>query len=205
MRFKSKIDPNSRRLIGLTGGIATGKTTVSNYLATRYGLPVLDADLYAREAVAQGSAILQLIFDRYGELVKLPDASLNRTSLGDIIFNDAAEKQWLEGQIHPFVRDRFTQELGQTEANTVILAIPLLFESKLTDMVTEIWVVNCDRSVQSDRLQQRNSLTPEQAETRIDNQLPLTTKIKQADVVLNNNSDLEYLYNQVDWAVTSKS
>ena len=149
---------SAKRLIGLTGGIATGKTTVSNYLAEKYHLPVLDADIYAREAVIKDSPILQDIFDRYGERVKLPDANLNRPALGDIIFNQPLEKQWLEAQIHPFVRDRFTQEQEKTNSDTVVLAIPLLFEAKLTDMVTEIWVVTCDRFLQISRLQQRNNL-----------------------------------------------
>lgn len=190
-----------KRLIGLTGGIATGKTTVSNYLAAKYHLPVLDADIYAREAVTPNSPILQDIFERYGAQVKLPDARLNRAALGEIIFNNLSEKQWLEQQIHPFVRDRFAQELQQTNDDTVVLAIPLLFEAKLTDMVTEIWVVICDRSLQLSRLQQRNGLTLPQAQARIDNQLPLTEKASLADLVLHNNQDLPHLYAQVDQGI----
>ncbi len=190
-----------QRLIGLTGGIATGKTTVSNYLAAKYHLPVLDADIYARKAVTPDSPILQDIFERYGAKVKLPDARLNRSALGEIIFNNLSEKQWLEEQIHPFVRDRFAQELQQTNDDTVVLAIPLLFEAKLTDMVTEIWVVICDRSLQLSRLQQRNGLTLPQAQARIDNQLPLAEKASLADLVLHNNQDLPHLYAQVDQGI----
>ncbi|MEM8720045.1 MAG: dephospho-CoA kinase [Cyanobacteria bacterium P01_G01_bin.39] len=192
---------STKRLIGLTGGIATGKTTVSNYLAQKYSLPVLDADIYAREAVQQDSPILQRIFERYGNQVKLPDATLNRAALGKIIFNNSEQKKWLEGQIHPFVRDRFTQELHQTSSKTVVLAIPLLFEAKLTTMVTEIWVVSCDLQKQISRLQQRDNLTPQQAKARIDSQLPLKEKVALADVVLQNNADLKYLYDQVDSAI----
>ena len=195
---------SASRLIGLTGGIATGKTTVSNYLAEKYSLPVLDADVYAREAVANNSPILQTIFARYGERVKLVDGNLDRASLGQIIFNDAQEKQWLESQIHPYVRDRFGQELQYTLNNTIVLDIPLLFEAKLTDTVTEIWVVSCDRALQVDRLQQRNNLTLEQAQSRIDNQLPLVEKVAAADVVLHNNADLTCLYAQVDTAIDKK-
>lgn len=192
-----------RRLIGLTGGIATGKTTVSDYLATHYALPILDADIYAREAVAKDSIILRRIFARYGDTVRLPDATLNRSALGEIIFSNSQEKQWLEAQIHPVVRDRFNQELQNTQAKTVILAIPLLFEAKLTDMATEIWVVSCDRSLQLSRLQQRNGLTLEQAQTRIDSQLPLAEKAALADLVLDNNATLQHLYQQVDLAIKS--
>lgn len=191
------------RLIGLTGGISTGKTTVSDYLAHKYNLPVLDADIYAKEAVAENSPILQTIFTHYGDVIKLPDRRLDRLALGEIIFNNPAEKQWLESQIHPYVRDRFQQELPQIKNDTIVLAIPLLFEAKLTDLVTEIWVVVCDRSLQIARLQRRNGLTPQQAAARIDSQLPLQEKVAAADVVLDNNADLAYLFAQVDIAVQS--
>ena len=184
---------SANRLIGLTGGIGTGKTTVSNYLAEKYNLPVLDADIYARQALARDSPILQNVLARYGDRLKLPDTSLNRSALAEIIFNDPKEKQWLESQIHPFVRDRFTQELQRTKNDTIVLAIPLLFEANLTDTVTEIWVVSCDRSLQIARLQQRNGLTLEQAQARIDNQLPLPDKVALADIVLNNDANFQNL------------
>lgn len=191
----------AKRLIGLTGGIATGKTTVSNYLSQRYNLPVLDADIYAREAVDRDLSILQTIFQRYGDKIKLPTGDLDRSALGDIIFNDAKEKQWLESQIHPFVRDRFTQEQQNISENTIVLSIPLLFEANLTGLVTEIWVVVCDRSLQISRLQQRNSLTAQQAIVRIDSQIPLAQKAALADVVLTNNTELTELYAQIDRVV----
>ncbi|NEP52321.1 MAG: dephospho-CoA kinase, partial [Moorea sp. SIO3C2] len=102
---------NQKRIIGLTGGIATGKTTVSNYLADTYRLPILDADIYAREAVQPDSPILKQIYQRYGLQVQHSDGTLNRKRLGEIIFSNPAERQWLEEQIHPYVRDRFLSEL----------------------------------------------------------------------------------------------
>lgn len=194
--------PNlAKRLIGLTGGIGTGKTTVSNYLRDQYALPVLDADVYAREAVTLGSPILLAIIQRYGARLKLPDGQLNRSALGEIIFNNPQEKQWLESQIHPFVRDRFAQELQHLTSNIVVLSIPLLFEANLMALVTEIWVVSCDRSRQIERLQQRNGLTPQQAAARINSQMPLTQKIALADLVLTNDAGLAELYAQVDVAI----
>jgi dephospho-CoA kinase len=191
----------AKRLIGLTGGIGTGKTTVSNYLAERYALPVLDADIYAREAVAMGSPILQTIFQRYGHSVQLPDGALNRTALGDIIFNNPQEKQWLESQIHPFVRDRFAQELHKIPSQTIVLSIPLLFEANLMSLVTEIWVVSCDRSQQLSRLQQRNGLSAKQAVARINSQMPLAHKVALADLILDNNAGLAEFYAQIDIAI----
>ena len=193
----------AKRLIGLTGGIGTGKSTVSQYLAQQYQLPILDADIYAREAVAPGSPILERIFERYGDRVKQADLSLDRSSLGQIIFGNEDEKQWLESQIHPYVRDRFAQELKRTANNTIVLDIPLLFEAKLTDTVTEIWVVSCDRSLQIARLQQRNGLTVAQAQARIESQLPLQQKEAAADLVLHNNGSLADLFTQVDRAIAS--
>ncbi|ELS01626.1 dephospho-CoA kinase [Xenococcus sp. PCC 7305] len=191
-------DPKQQRIIGLTGGIATGKTTVSSYLAQHYKLPVLDADVYSKEAVSQNSSILKEIFTRYGDRVKLADGNLNRSVLGDIIFTDSAERLWLESKIHPVVRDRFVLEQQRLDNQTIVFAIPLLFEANLTHLVTEIWVVSCDRKTQLSRLQQRNNLTLQQALTRINSQLPLSEKIAQADVVLENNSTLEDLYRQCD-------
>lgn len=187
-----------KRRIGLTGGIGTGKTTVSNYLVRAYHLPVLDADIYARDAVKAGSPILTDIFNRYGNKVKLADGNLNRSALGEIIFNNPEEKLWLESKIHPYVRDRFTATLQQLEVDTVVLAIPLLFEAKMTDLVTEIWVVSCDRQEQIRRLTERDRLTEPQARARIESQLPLTEKVAMADVVLNNDSTVEELLRQVD-------
>lgn len=190
-----------KRRIGLTGGIGTGKTTVSNYLVRAYHLPVLDADIYARDAVQADSPILEDIFNRYENKVKLLDGSLNRSALGEIIFNNPEEKLWLESKIHPYVRDRFTSALQELEVDTVVLAIPLLFEAKMTDLVTEIWVVSCDRQEQIRRLTERDCLTKAQAIARIDSQLPLTEKVAMADVVLNNNSTVEELLRQVDVAL----
>ena len=188
----------NQRLIGLTGGIATGKTTVSNYLGDRYGLPILDADIYAKEAVGLYSPIFQKIIQRYGSDIQLENRALNRTKLGDIIFNNAQEKTWLEAQIHPYVRKRFQDEIDSLDKQIIVLSIPLLIEANLTHLVSEIWVVFCDYEQQIERLQQRNYLTEQQAIARIKNQLPLAEKIARADVVLDNSDGLDFLHQQID-------
>lgn len=187
-----------RRLIGLTGGIACGKTTVSNYLKNFYQLPILDADIFAREAVAPGEVLLEEIRQRYGNKVIMPEGNLNRQALGEIIFQDPLEKTWLESKIHPYVRQRFQQEINTSTHSTLILVIPLLFEAKMTDLVTEIWVVYCSQEEQIKRLKQRDRLQEEQAISRINSQLPLEYKRRLADVTLNNSFNLEDLSIQID-------
>lgn len=194
----------TQRKIGLTGGIGTGKTTVSNYLAKTYNLPILDADIYARQAVEINSPILNKIAQRYGTKILLSDGSLNRPKLGEIVFHNDEERIWLEQQIHPFVRQRFAEEMNQLPSNsTIILVIPLLFEAKLTNLVTEIWVVFVDEQQQIARLMQRNNLTLEQAKARINSQMPLIEKCQKADVILDNSNSLESLYQQIDTALSS--
>ncbi len=196
----------SQRKIGLTGGIATGKTTVAEHLATAHHLPIFDADLYARDAVAPGDPIWQRILDRYGSeilLDELAPAPLNRARLGQIVFQDEAERQWLEAQIHPYVGQRFDQAIAaQAEAAIIVLVIPLLFEKKLTHRITETWVVSCTDAQQRDRLMARNGLTLDQAEARITAQMPLSEKCDRADVVLDNSQTLAHLIQQVDQQLT---
>jgi dephospho-CoA kinase len=190
------------RIIGLTGGIATGKSTVSNYLAKTYHLPIFDADFYAKAAVDRGSAVLQRIVERFGTEILLPDGTLNRRRLGEIVFSNSSERQWLEQQIHPYVRHRLETALDSQTSPTVVLAIPLLFEAQMTDLVTEIWVVCCSSVQQLERLIERDRLSLEQAQSRIDSQMPITEKCDRADVVLDNSSTPEALWQQVDLALT---
>jgi dephospho-CoA kinase len=187
------------RLIGITGGIGTGKSTVTNYLHNRYHLPIWDADIYAREAVAVGSPILAAISQRYSDAILQPDGTLDRTQLGAIIFSNPVERQWLESQIHPYVRNCFDREISRIQSDaTAILAIPLLFEAKLTALVTEIWVVSCDLPTQILRVMQRDRLDESAARQRIASQMPLAEKIALADVNLDNSTTLEHLQQQID-------
>lgn len=190
-----------QRQIGLTGGIGTGKTTVANYLADTHELPILDADIYAREAVQLGSPILDRIVKHFGVSVLQRDGTLNRQQLGKIVFNYPDERQWLEEQIHPYVRDRFETELITQVTPTVVLTIPLLFEAEMTDLVTEIWVVTCPPEQQLQRILERDALPLEQARARLNSQLPLAEKVARADVVLDNSSTREALFKQVDAAL----
>ena len=199
----TKVHPS--RIIGLTGGIGTGKSTVSNYLATAHQLPVLDADIYARVAVQLGSPVLKAIAERYGSDILLADGTLNRRQLGQMVFNSSIERRWLEQQIHPYVRDRFVEAINELSGQTVVLVIPLLFEAGMTDLVTEVWVVRCSRQQQLERLIQRDQLTLEHAQARIDSQMPIEEKAARADVVVDNSCTPEAMLKQVDAALAQGS
>jgi dephospho-CoA kinase len=184
------------RVIGLTGGIATGKSTVSDYLTQQYHWPVFDADIYARAAVLPGTAGLAAIVDRYGSELLLADQTLNRAKLGEVVFTYANERQWLESIVHPYVRQCFDQDLSEI-TDTAVAVIPLLFEANLQKMVSEVWVVTCSPQQQLDRLQTRNRLTLEQAQARIKSQMPLAAKVRLADVVLDNSGTTADLIEQI--------
>lgn len=192
---KKRVKP---KIIGLTGGIATGKSTVSNYLAEKYAIPVFDADIFARDAVNNDSPIFTAIINRYGQDILFDNNTLNRGKLGAIIFNSSQEKQWLENQIHPFVYDCFKSLIPSLNQEVVIFSIPLLFEAKMTDLVSEIWVVTCNYQQQLIRLQQRNNLSEKDAIARINSQMPLAEKEKLADIVIDNNGDLTDLNCQIE-------
>ena len=181
----------AQRRIGLTGGIATGKSTVGRLLEAE-GLPVLDADHYAREVLAPGSTGAAAVLQRFGDTVRADGTgpewpTIDRGALGSIVFSDPSEKRWLEELVHPLVRQRFDQVLAELVAEpTVVLMIPLLFEAGLEGLCSEIWLVDCDEAQQLERLMQRDGLSAVEAKARINAQWPLRTKRIQADVVVDN-------------------
>ncbi|MFS8860061.1 dephospho-CoA kinase [Synechococcus sp. B60.1] len=208
------------RIIGLTGGIATGKSTVARILE-RHGIPVADADQMARQALAVGSPIRERVLQRYGQAIRDPSGELDRRQLGQIIFADAAERAWLEAQIHPFVKARLREFLQSHGASvppeegvanpqkdgppTVCLMIPLLFEAHMENWVSEIWVVTCTPEQQRQRLAQRDPLlTPAEIEARLASQWPLEEKACRAHVVLDNSGSLAELEAQVQQALASQ-
>ena len=189
-----------QRRIGLTGGIATGKSSVGRWLEQQ-GIPVLDADTYAREALAPGSPGAGAVLARYGERVR-PEAGasdgLDRAALGQIVFGDAAERQWLEALVHPLVRQRFAAELERLAAEPmVVLMIPLLFEAGLEELCSTVWLVDCDEHQQLERLMARDQLSAADARARISAQWPLQRKRELADRVIDNRGGPHQLGAQV--------
>jgi len=181
----------AQRRIGLTGGIASGKSTVARWLEQQ-GLPVLDADVYAREALAPGTPGAAAVLERYAEVVRAKNSTTNsgvidRAALGQIVFNAPQEREWLERLVHPLVRERFDAELAALAAQpAVVLVIPLLFEAGLESLCSEIWLVDCEREQQLERLMQRDGLSQAAAQARINAQWPLERKRELADRVIDN-------------------
>jgi dephospho-CoA kinase len=188
-----------QRIIGITGGIATGKTTVSDYLHHIYKLPILDADLYARQALTGDR--LSKISDRYGKLILDDQSNLDRRKLGAIVFDSEIERHWLEALIHPYVKECLISTAQRLVPSTVVMVIPLLFEAKMQDLVTEIWVITCDRQQQIQRLINRNHLSEIEAIQRIDSQMSQAEKAELADVIIVNTDHSQQLFWQVDQAL----
>lgn len=192
-----------RRIIGLTGGIGTGKSTVAEMLR-KLGVEIADADLLAREAAAPGSSVLQRICDRYGPTILTETGTLDRRHLGRIVFARPDERQWLEAQIHPFVRshlEAFVRDRSANSSAMIALVVPLLFEAGMTDLVTEIWVVACSPECQRERLRQRDGLSDDAIAARIASQWPLAQKLARADVAIHNDGDVTDLQPQVEQAL----
>jgi dephospho-CoA kinase len=191
-------DPDQRR-IGLTGGIATGKSTVGQLLAGRFGLPVLDADRFARGALAPGSPAARAVLARYGKAVAAGAGdAIDRAALGRIVFADPLERRWLEQLVHPLVRQSFEAELERlAHAPVVVLMIPLLFETGLESLCSEVWLVTCLPATQLQRLIGRDGLPEHEARQRIAAQWPLARKQALADRLIHNDGDPQALEQQL--------
>ncbi len=179
-------------VIGLTGGIASGKSTVSNMIR-RQGLRVVDADIIAREVVEIGQPAYKKIIETFDGILD-DDKSINRQKLGSIIFADEKKRQQLNSIVHPAVREEMLKQVEfekQKNALAVVLDIPLLFESKLTHIVDKTILVYVDEHIQLERLMERNGYTEHEARMRIEAQMPLKEKLKLSDYVIINNGSLE--------------
>jgi dephospho-CoA kinase len=193
----------AQRRIGLTGGIATGKSSAARLLEERHGLPVLDADLYARQALEPGQPATEAVLERFGTEVVSSSEVVDRRALGAIVFNNPDQRLWLEQLVHPIVRQRFDQELVQLDTNpAVVLMIPLLFESGLEALCSETWLVDCDESQQLQRLMARDQLNEAEAQARMDAQWPLARKRPLADVLISNRGDVAALNAQLEDALS---
>ena len=175
--------------IGLTGGIASGKSTVLTYFKDK-GIPYIDADIVAREVVEPGTEGLQAIVDTFGSTVLQDDGTLNREALGAIVFHNEEKRQLLNSCLKTHIRNRIMELTSQyEEGNTPILIydIPLLIEGEWYTMMDEVWLVYVNETTQIERLMSRNGYTREDAIARINSQMRLDDKRAYADVIIDNN------------------
>ncbi|WP_054754267.1 dephospho-CoA kinase [Piscibacillus salipiscarius] len=198
-------------IIGLTGSIATGKSTVSK-MFKEWEIPVVDADQIARNVVKPGEPAYEKIVEHFGEKVLYENGMLNRKKLGEIVFNDEEERKRLNSFIHPEIRKEMIRQRESHVANgepAVVLDIPLLFESKLFDYVDKVLVVYVEPEVQLERLMERDESGKEEALSRIQSQISITEKKDRADAIIDNTDSVDHSREQLkdilrEWGIENK-
>src|SRR5690625_199554 len=187
-------------IIGLTGSIGTGKSLIANKFRD-LNIPVVDADLIAREVVEPGKETYVSIVEKFGEQILHEDGTLNRKALGNIVFKDEAKRKELNDIIHPAIRKEMVRqrdEWVEKGAQCVVLDIPLLYEGGLTHFVDKVIVVFVEPEIQLQRIIARDQCTEEEAQNRINAQIPVAEKAAKADAIIDNNSTKEKSYRQLE-------
>ena len=187
-----------RKIIGITGGIASGKSTVTSFLRQK-GFEVVDADALVHQLQKSGGRLYQILVEHFGEKILLENGELNRPLLASLIFSNSEEQEWskeTQGQIIREELGSLRDKLAQTE-DLFFMDIPLLFEQNYASWFDETWLVYVSRDTQLDRLMKRDYLTIEEAQARLDSQWPLEEKKRLASHILDNNGSREQLLSQV--------
>ena len=190
------------RIIGLTGGIASGKSTVTSYLKEK-GYPVIDADQVVRELQVPGGALYRVLVDHFGKEILTKEGELDRVALGQRIFSDPSERDWSNRVQGRLIREALAEvrDRQATQSDLFFMDIPLLIEQHYEEWFESVWLVAVSTATQLKRLMERNHLSELQAQERIASQMPLDEKSAHADLVLDNNGDLTALYAQLDAAL----
>lgn len=184
-------------VVGLTGGIGSGKTAVSNRLQAK-GIRVIDADMVAREVVEPGQPALTRIQQHFGDEVLTESGELNRGKLRSIVFASEKQRTWLEQLLHPLIRDRILQQLEESQSSYTLLVSPLLLETDQHLLVNHIVVVDADEGQQLSRTRLRDNSSDEQIKAILAAQMPREERRSKADTILDNSGDLVQLEIQVD-------
>ena len=186
-------------VLGLTGGIATGKSTAAAVFS-RHQIPMIDGDIIAREVVQPQTPGLAAIVQGFGEEILQEDGSLDRVALAKIIFDSTEQRQKLDRLLDPFIRQAITEQIRQQKANypLVVVDIPLLFEGHYEQEMDAVAVVYLPEKIQLQRLMKRNQLTPDEAKKRIQSQMPIEEKKKLADIVFDNSGSKDELTCQIE-------
>ncbi len=185
---------NDQRRIGLTGGIASGKTFITNYIRKHKNIPILDADNLSRELMKPNTYGYKKILDYFGNKIidnkNNSERVINRKLLRKIVFKHSESKEWIEKLLHPLIKEKMIEECCQYKNNqTIVLVIPLLFEAKFEDICTEIWLVKCPKELQRKRLITRDKISEREARESINLQLSFEEKRKFSDIILDNSDD----------------
>lgn len=184
-------------IIGLSGGIASGKTTVANLFNEHFNIDIVDADIVAREVVAVGSDGLKQITDRFGETILLEDGSLNRSKLRELIFSDPTEKQWLNDLLHPMIRNKIDSDLSKVTSPYGLLVAPLLVENQMQGMADRVLIVDVPSEVQIERTMNRDNVSREQVVSILKSQASREQRLAVADDVIKNHTKNQELLPQI--------
>ncbi|MEX1196678.1 MAG: dephospho-CoA kinase [Pseudohongiellaceae bacterium] len=184
-------------IIGLTGGIGSGKSAATRRFA-EHGVPVVDADVVSRQVVEAGTPALAAIAAHFGDQVLQADGRLNRPALREIIFHDPAEKHWLEALLHPLIRDEIIRQLQESDACYTILVSPLLLESGQDQLVDRVLVIDIPEALQRERTMARDDSSLETVQAIMDAQMSRSHRLSQASDVIVNDGDLAQLQEAVD-------
>ena len=182
--------------IGLTGGIASGKSTAAKFFGA-LGVPILDSDQIAREVVEPGQPPLERLVERFGPTILTSDGHLDRPALRDIVFSDPRARADLEALTHPAIGAALEARSAEAGGPYQVLVIPLLVEKGLTSHVDRVLVVDCDEQLQIRRLRLRDGATPEQSQAILNAQASRATRLKAADDVITNDADMSAVQSQV--------
>ena len=201
MLSKNNLVRNQRR-IGLTGGIATGKTTIANYIRSSKNIDLLDADQFARDLIISGTSSYKNIIDKFGDSIidnQSPSKEINRRKIKQIIFKYPEQRIWLENLLHPLIKEKMINKCQYLQdKKTLLLVVPLLFEAKFNDLCTEIWIVKCSKKVQIKRLIERDQISRKEAINIINIQMNLSQKESKEYILLDNEKEKSCWQKQID-------
>ncbi|MFA0162581.1 dephospho-CoA kinase [Vibrio splendidus] len=184
-------------IIGLSGGIASGKTTVANLFNEHFNIDIVDADIVAREVVAVGSDGLKQITDHFGKAILLEDGALNRSKLRELIFSDPTEKQWLNDLLHPMIRNKIDSDLSKVTSPYGLLVAPLLVENQMQSMADRVLIVDVPTEVQIERTMSRDNVSREQVASILKSQASREQRLAVADDVIKNHTKNQELLPQI--------
>ena len=192
---------NYQRRIGLTGGIASGKSTITEYIRTNKKIPILDADKLSRELIKPNTLGYKKILEHFGNQIIdecSSEKAINRKLLRNIIFKDEKNREWIQKLLHPLIKEKIIEECNQYKNNKIILlVIPLLFEAKFEDICSEIWLVKCTEEQQIKRLIKRDKISQEEAYAIIKLQMNFEAKTNLSDVILDNSDETNQWINKI--------